>query len=104
MSVFDGLADIFTDPSVFGEAVDYTPASTGITMRINAIWWESSLNVTIGDNAGVDMRKTELSLRAADVPDPQEGDTAQRIADGKLMTITTPILPDGKGMIVCNLS
>jgi hypothetical protein len=42
MSVFDGLADIFTD--TFGEAVIYTPVATGISKTINAIWWQSSLD------------------------------------------------------------
>jgi len=101
MSVFDGMADIFAD--TFGEAVDYTPLATSITKRITAIWWEAPLSITIGDVA-VEGGKTQLSLRAADISVPAEGDTARRISDGKLMTVTTPIDADGKGIIVCNLA
>jgi hypothetical protein len=101
MSVFDGLADLFTD--TFGEAVDYTPAATGVPVRINAIWWESSLDVPLDPGIAFDAKKTELSLRAADIANPKEGDSAKRISDGKVMKITTPILPDGKGIIRCNL-
>jgi hypothetical protein len=94
MSVFDGLADIFTD--TFGEAVIYTPVATGISKTINAIWWQSSLDLSLpGGDAlvDVDVRKTELSVRSADISDPKEGDTAQRASDGLVMTVSTPIRP-----------
>jgi hypothetical protein len=99
--VFDGMADIFAD--VFGCPVVYTPIAGGSPATINAIWWETPLTVTIGEVAA-DARQTQLSVRAVDVPDPQEGDTATRVSDGKVMTVTTPIQPDGKGIIVCNLA
>jgi hypothetical protein len=100
VDVFDGMADIFAD--VFGVAVDYTPLATGVTARINAIWWELSL-VVPDAVVMTDANKTELSVRAADVV-PVEGDTARRVSDGKLMTVSTPISPDGKGIVVCNLT
>ena len=105
MSVFDGLSDIFVD--VFGEgdqAVIYTPVSTGVAQPINAIWWEAPLDIVIGDNVAADGNRTQLHVRASDIPNPQEGDIAQRVRDSKVMIVTTPIHADGKGMIVCNLS
>lgn len=100
-NVFDGLPDIFAE--TFGEAVEYTPLDTGVAKVIRAIWWQTSLTVGF-EGAGVDASKTELSVRAADVASPREGDIAKRLSDGKIMTLSTPILPDGKGMIVCNLA
>lgn len=99
-SVFDGMPDIFAD--TFGEAVEYTPQG-GASKVIRAIWWETSLSIDGLDGAGADASKTELSVRASDVADPREGDMVKRLSDGKSMVLTTPILPDGKGMIVCNL-
>lgn len=102
-AVFDGLADIFTDPNVFGEAVDYTPAETGVARRINAIWTERSGDVVLGgENVATDAATSTLGVRVADVV-PAEDDVAVRVADGKRMLISTPILPDGKGMTLCNL-
>jgi len=99
MSVFDGLADIFAD--TFGEAVDYT--HDGVTTRISAVWQEVAFDALV-DGMNVDVAQTRLHLRAADVSSPKEGDIALRVSDGKTMTVSTPILPDGKGMIVCNLT
>lgn len=104
--VFDGLPDIFTES--FGEPVIYTPVATSIPSDppISAIWRETSADVVLGGGEGVaaDSGRTTLSVRAADVPAPAEGDTARRVSDGKLMIVSTPILPDGKGMISCNLT
>lgn len=100
MSVFDGLPKIFAN--VFGEPVDYTPAS-GVTKRIRAIWTETPLAVLLGNEA-VDGSKTELSVQASDIASPQPDDVAVRVKDGKRMVLSTPIMPDGKGMIVCNLT
>lgn len=99
-SIFDGLPDIFTD--AFGEAVDYTPAATGLTTRINAIWTEGTLDMSPGIGIASDEAKTTLSLKASDFI-PVEGDRAVCVKTGRSMEVTTPILPDGKGMIVCNL-
>lgn len=105
-AVFDGIADVFTDPSVFGEAVIYTPLATGLavgaTGTINAIWIERSLDVVVGA-VGTDAISSSLSVRVADVAAPCENDVAVRVKDGKRMRVSTPILPDGKGLIVCNL-
>ncbi len=100
-SVFDGLADIFVE--TFGEAEGIDYVAGGITTRITAIWLEFALDAAF-DGVDVDQRQTRLHLRASDVADPKEGDIAVRIADGKSMRVTPPILPDGKGMIACNLS
>lgn len=96
--VFDGLPDIFTE--ALGEPVDYTPGG-GVTKRIQAIWWESSLDIPDA-MAAADANRTTLSVRACDVT-PAEDDVAVRVCDGKVMVVSTPILPDGKGVIVCNL-
>jgi hypothetical protein len=104
MSVFDGMADIFTDPGVFGEAVDYKPLATGTPQRITAIWWELQQPEIMVGMVESDGNTTQLSVRAADVAAPAEGDIATRISDGKVMTVSTPINPDGKGIIVCNLT
>lgn len=101
-SVFDGLPDIFT--GTFGEAVEYTSMPSGAKKVITAIWWQVSLDIPLDPGIEVDALKTELSVRAADVADPQEGDIVKRLSDGKIMTLSTPIRPDGKGMIVCNLT
>jgi hypothetical protein len=97
------MADIFTDPSVFGVPVVYTPIATGTPQTINAIWWQTSLDVPDA-LVMTDASKTTLSVRAADIAAPAEGDTARRVSDGLVMTVSTPILPDGKGIIVCNLT
>ena len=105
MGVFDGIADIITD--IFCDSpVIYTPIATGIPVTINAIWWEMTLLIAPGvtDDVSVDMARTQLTVRAVDIPNPQEGDTAKRVSDGKVMEVTTPILPDGKGLIACNLA
>jgi hypothetical protein len=106
-AIFDGLAEIFTDPSVFGEAVVYTPLATGVPVgangTINAIWHEGSLDVAM-TGADSDAAQTTLHVRAADVPEPLEGDVARRVQNGRVMKVSTPILPDGKGMIRCNLA
>lgn len=106
MGVFDGMADIFI--ATFGEGeqqVIYTPLAGGDPVTVNAIWWESTQGLQpMADGVFEDVARTELHLRASDVPDPQEGDTATRVRDGKVMTITTPIRADGKGMIMCNLA
>lgn len=99
-AVFDGMPDAFIQ--AFGEPVTYTPAS-GAPKLIESIWTETSDDVVIGDHAASDTARTTLSVRAEDVT-PAEGDTATRVADGKTMTVTTPIQPDGKGMIRCNLA
>lgn len=101
MSVFDGLPDIFT--GVLGESVVYTPKATGVPKTIQAIWIETPISVEF-DHVEGDSRLTELSVRAEDVPAPAEMDTAQRVRDGKIMKVTTPIRPDGKGLVVCNLA
>jgi hypothetical protein len=107
-SVFDGMAQIFADTFGEGEGqVLYTPA-VGSPKTINAIWWESTPGIAAfggGDDAiAVDARRTELHVKAADIAAPKEGDRATRLSDGKVMEITAPIRPDGKGMIVCNLA
>lgn len=99
-AVFDGLPDIFTD--TLGEPVTYTPVG-GSARTIQAIWTERTIDVVVGTEAQSDAGVTTLSVRAEDGT-PAEGDTATRVADGKTMTVTTPILPDGKGMIRCNLA
>lgn len=101
MGVFDGLADIFT--GTLGEPVIYTPASTGVPVTITAIWIDYPIEVQFED-ISVDACRTQLSVRAIDVAEPREGDLAKRVSDDKEMKITTPIQPDGKGMIVCNLA
>jgi hypothetical protein len=98
-AVFDGLADIFVD--TLGEPVVYTP-SGGSPVTIDAIWTEASFVASVGE-IPIDAGSTTLSVRASDLT-PAEGDTATRVADSKTMTVTTPILPDGKGMIRCNLA
>lgn len=100
-ALFDGLASIFVD--TLGEPVTYMPASTGLPVAIQAIWTERSLDVVLGENAGGDAISVTLKVRAADVV-PAEGDVATRVSDGKVMQVTTPISPDGKGMIICNLA
>lgn len=100
-SVFDGLADIFVD--TLGEPVIYTPIATGVPATIDAIWTETTIDVVMGSGAPTDAGVTTLSMRAEDGT-PVEGDTVTRVADSKTMVITTPILPDGKGMIRCNLA
>jgi hypothetical protein len=100
MNVFDGLPAVFV--RVFGEPVDYTPAG-GVTKRIRAIWNETPLSVLLGNEA-VDGSKTELSVWETDIAAPKEGDAAVRVKNGKRMVLSTPIMPDGKGMIVCNLT
>jgi hypothetical protein len=99
MSVFDGLPAIFVN--VFGEPVDYTTG--GVTKTIRAIWTETPLSVLLGNEA-LDGSKTELSVLASVVPEPKEQDIAVRHKDGKRMVLSSPIMPDGKGMIVCNLT
>lgn len=101
MGVFDGLPDIFS--GVLGESVVYTPHAGGAPKTIQAIWIEYPLEIQL-ENANVDGSRIELSVRAEDVAAPKEGDTARRESDGKVMTVSTPIQPDGKGMIVCNLT
>lgn len=101
MGVFDGLPDIFS--GVLGESVTYTPKATGVPKTIQAIWIEYPIEIQL-ENASVDACRTELSVRAEDVAAPNEGDTATRESDGKIMKVSTPIQPDGKGMIVCNLT
>lgn len=98
MSVFDGLSEIFLE--TFGELVAYTPAATGVPVTIQAIWIEQPLQVEFGD-ADVDGHRAELSVAA--VIDPREGDKVVRLRDGVARGITTPIRPDGKGLVVCNL-
>lgn len=100
MGVFDGLPDIFS--GVLGESVVYTPKG-GVPKTIQAIWIEYPIEIQL-ENASVDACRTELSVRAEDVPAPAEGDAARRESDGKVMKVSTPIQPDGKGMIVCNLT
>lgn len=97
---FDGLADIFAD--TLGEPVTYTPEG-GSAVAITAIWTERTIDVVVGSEAQSDAGVTTLKVRAEDVT-PAEGDIAVRDADGKTMVVTTPILPDGKGMIRCNLA
>ncbi len=98
--VFDRLPSIFVDK--LGEPVTYTPQS-GSPVSIRAIWTETTIDVVIGSEAPSDAGVTTLSMRAEDGT-PVEDDTVTRQADGKTMKITTPILPDGKGMIRCNLA
>lgn len=100
-AVFDGLADIFVD--TLGEPVVYTPLATGVPATIQAIWTETTVDVAVAGEVLTDAGVTSLSVRAEDVS-PAEGDTATRVADGKTMKVTTPILLDGKGMIRCNLA
>ncbi len=98
-AVFDGLADIFVD--TLGEPVTYTPAG-GSPVTIQAIWTETTIDAVVGEGIASDVAVTTLSVRAEDVT-PAEGDTVTRLADSKAMSVSTPILPDGKGMIRCNL-
>lgn len=100
--VFDGLPDVFVE--TLGEPVTYTSASGGAPVLITAIWTERPLDVVLGDQVSVDEIRSTLKVRASDIASPQEGDTARREADGKIMIVSTPIHPDGKGMIVCTLS
>jgi hypothetical protein len=101
-SVFDGLDEVFTE--TLGEPVIYTRLSApDAPLAINAIWIDYPIEIQL-ENANVDSCRTELSVRASDVASPKEGDTVKRVSDNKTMTISTPIQPDGKGMIVCNLT
>jgi len=100
MGVFDGLPGIFVD--TLGEPVTYTPDG-GSPLSIQAIWTERTIDVVIGSEAPADTGVTTLKVRAEDVT-PAEGDTVTRDSDGSTMRVTTPILPDGKGMIRCNLA
>jgi hypothetical protein len=97
--VFDRLPSIFV--GTLGEPVNYTPLG-GAPVTIQAIWTERSMDVVLGGDVATDAGRTTLSVRAEDVT-PAEGDSATRVADSKVMTVSPPILPDGKGMIRCNL-
>lgn len=99
--LFDGLPDIFVE--TFGELVDYTPAATGVMRTLQAVWVERSEDAGLGDGVDVDICTTRLHVREADVPDPQEGDLAQRRKTGRSLQVSPPILPDGQGMIACAL-
>lgn len=98
--LFDGLADVFVE--TLGEPVTYSPLA-GQARTIQAIWKETTQVVALGDRAPVDVGTTTLSIRAEDGT-PAEGDRVRRLSDGKVMEVTTPILPDGKGMVRCNLA
>lgn len=98
--IFDDLPDAFIE--AFGEPVIYTPAG-GTPVPLQAIWNDGSLTSPLGFDPAADTGKTRLSVRAADLT-PAEGDTAQRLADGKVMNVAPPILPDGKGMVSCELT
>jgi hypothetical protein len=99
--LYDGLSDIFVE--TFGTSVIYTPVTTGVpSLPFKAIWTETSFDAAI-EGVDVDAAIVRLHVRDSDVPDPQEGDTARRVKDGKVMKVATPIQPDGKGMIVCAL-
>ena len=103
--LFASLPGIFVE--TFGEPVIYTPIATGIPIGdggvIAAIWTEGSEVDGIGLHADTDISVTTLSVQASVVV-PVEGDTVTRVEDSKTMKVTTPILPDGKGMIRCNLA
>jgi hypothetical protein len=100
MSVFDGLPDIFAD--TFGESVIYTPLASGVPATITAIWLETPLDIALTGADG-DAINTDLHVRATDVAAPAEGDTAQRVSNGKLCRVVPPIRPDGNGMIALAL-
>lgn len=99
-AVFDGLPDVFVE--TLGEPVTYTPEG-GSPVLIEAIWTERPLDVIVGGEVSVDEIRSTLKVRASDLT-PEEGATARRESDGRTMVVCTPIHPDGKGMIVCNLS
>lgn len=85
----------------FAEAVLYTPAG-GEAVEIPAIWTETAVGTAML-GVGTDAIDAELHLLTADVPSPKEGDTAQRVKDGRTMRVVPPIRPDGEGVIVCTL-
>lgn len=99
--LFARLPGVFV--ATFGEAVVYTPAGGSPLPEIRAIWTEGSEVGAIGSEAQGTIGTSTLSVRAVDVV-PVEDDLVTRVADGKTMKVTEPILPDGKGMIVCNLA
>ncbi|KRR16869.1 head-tail joining protein [Bradyrhizobium retamae] len=103
--LFARLPGIFVQ--TFGEPVIYTPVATGVPVgedgKIRAIWTDGSDVVAVGSEAQATIGTSTLSVKAADVT-PVEGDVATREDDGKTMKVTEPILPDGKGMIRCNLA
>lgn len=98
-SVFDGMPDIFVGS--FGEDIIYTPSS-GSPRTIRAIWIEvpDMQPVLMSDS---DITISRLHVRASDIAEPLEGDTALRVRTGKLCKVVPPIRPDDKGMIACAL-
>lgn len=100
MKLVDGLPDIFAE--TFGEPVVYTPIN-GDPVEIEAIWIETATSVVF-DEADADGVQVELHVRAADIAEPREGDTVERVANGKTMKVVPPIRPDDQGMIGLTLA
>lgn len=99
--VFDGLAEIFTAPDVFGEPVVYVPKANGVPLgdegTVQAVWVERP-GFAIQGEADTDVTEATLHIAEAIIV-PVEGDTVQRVKTGKTCRVVTPIHPDGQGMI-----
>lgn len=102
-SLFDDMPDIFTDADTgFGETITYVSSETGRKKTINAIWIEHP--VMQGLDPKADAASITLEVRAADIPNPVEGDEITRVATKLTMKVVPPIRPDGNGMISLTLS
>lgn len=101
MGVFDGMSDAIID--ALGEDVIYTPIATGLPAIIRVIWWTHPMTSDVGD-VEVDARRSGLSVKTSDIAAPAEGDRVERLKDGTVRVVATPILPDDQGVTVCNLA
>lgn len=105
MSVFDGMAAIFTQHLGEDGAIPYVPvAGTAFTLPPgHAIYHEEAVTGLEDDgSAGVDAVRRTLHLQAAHVPAPVEGDRVT--VRGVTYRIAPPIVRDGKGMVVVTLT
>jgi hypothetical protein len=105
MSVFDGMAAIFTRHLGEDGPIPYTPV-IGLAFTLpagHAIYHEEALTGLEDDgSAGVDAVRRTLHLQAADVPNPVEGDRVT--VRGVTYRVAPPIARDGKGMVVVTLT
>lgn len=92
MTIFDGLADIFT--GALGQPVTVTPAA-GSPRVINAIFVARAV-----DNFGVVQPQPAIHARASDVADLMDG---AAVAVGSATYAARGFKADGRGMVTITL-
>lgn len=101
-AAIDRANRMLVHPRVFGQAVVYTPRSTGVPEQLSGIFDESYRTWALENGTRVAVTGPALSFRLADLSVAPDVEDVLTVAD-RDWEVVGPPEPDGSGMVVLRI-